>query len=90
MHVICVITRLIFYMFQVAEESASIIASDAGAEITERAIPGQTVSPSNSQPTSMAVPSTSMTDNASTLASLRIVSYTDGFQLCVHPLSFSN
>jgi len=51
-----------------------LVASNAGAEATERAVPGETISPSNVQ-IPMAVP-----DNASTLASLRMVSYTEGFQ----------
>ncbi|XP_061366208.1 SWR1-complex protein 4-like [Gastrolobium bilobum] len=55
-----------------AEESQLVVASNAGAEITEGAIPGETVSPSNVPHTSMIAPST-VTDNASTLASLRML-----------------
>ncbi|CAL0308508.1 unnamed protein product [Lupinus luteus] len=47
-----------------AEESQLAVASNPGAEITERIIPGETPS------SSMVVPST-LTDNAATLASLR-------------------
>jgi hypothetical protein len=69
---------LILYIFQVTEQS-QVVASNADAEVTERAVPGETISPSNVQLTPMAVPS-SFTDNASTLASLRMVSYVEGFQ----------
>jgi hypothetical protein len=62
---------LILYIFQVTEQS-QVVASNADAEVTERAVPGESISP-------MAVPS-SFTDNASTLASLRMVSYVEGFQ----------
>ncbi|CAJ1874606.1 unnamed protein product [Sphenostylis stenocarpa] len=55
----------------VAEES-QLAASNAGAEVTERAVPGETVSPSTVQLPSMVVPPT-LTDNASTLASLRML-----------------
>ncbi|KAH1079012.1 hypothetical protein AAZX31_19G205100 [Glycine max] len=51
---------------KVAEQS-QLVASNAGAEATERAVPGETISPSNVQ-IPMAVP-----DNASTLASLRML-----------------
>ncbi|TKY61685.1 SWR1-complex protein 4 [Spatholobus suberectus] len=56
---------------KVAEES-QLVASNAGAEATERAVPGETISPSNVQLPSMVVPST-LSDNASTLASLRML-----------------
>ncbi|KOM54457.1 hypothetical protein LR48_Vigan10g034900 [Vigna angularis] len=56
---------------KVAEES-HLAASNAGAEATERAVPGETVSPSNVQLPSMVVPPT-LSDNASTLASLRML-----------------
>ncbi|KAE9615892.1 putative transcription factor MYB-HB-like family [Lupinus albus] len=46
------------------EESQLAVASNPGAEVTERTIPGETAS------SSMVVPST-LTDNAATLASLR-------------------
>jgi hypothetical protein len=62
---------LILYIFQVTEQS-QVVASNADAEVTERAVPGESISP-------MAVPS-SFTDDASTLASLRMVSYVEGFQ----------
>lgn len=58
-----------------------MVASNAGAEATDRAVPGETVSPSNAQHPSMVVPST-VPDNASTLASLRMVSYTEGYASC--------
>lgn len=60
-------------IFQVTEQPQLVVASNADAEVTERAVPGETISPSNVQPPSMVVPSA--TDNASTLASLRMVSY---------------
>lgn len=66
---------LILYMFQAAEESRLVVASNADAEVTERAVPGGAISPLNVQLPAMAVPST-LIDNASTLASLRMVSYT--------------
>ncbi|WJX95437.1 swr complex subunit [Trifolium repens] len=53
-------------------EQSQVVASNADAEVTERAVPGETISPSNVQLTPMAVPS-SFTDNASTLASLRML-----------------
>ncbi|RDX60234.1 SWR1-complex protein 4 [Mucuna pruriens] len=56
---------------KVAEES-QVVASNAGAEATERAVPGETISPPNAQLPSMVVPST-LSDNASTLASLRML-----------------
>ncbi|XP_027361164.1 SWR1-complex protein 4-like isoform X2 [Abrus precatorius] len=56
---------------KVAEES-QLFASNAGAEFTERTVPGETVSPSNMQLPSMVVPST-LPDNTSTLASLRML-----------------
>ncbi|KAK7396399.1 hypothetical protein VNO78_17383 [Psophocarpus tetragonolobus] len=56
---------------KVAQES-QLVASNAGAEATERAVPGETLSPSNAQLPSMIVPST-VSDNASTLASLRML-----------------
>ncbi|WJX89906.1 swr complex subunit [Trifolium repens] len=46
-------------------EQSQVVASNADAEVTERAVPGESISP-------MAVPS-SFTDNASTLASLRML-----------------
>lgn len=62
--------------FQVAEESELPVSSNAGPESAERAsFPGDTVSPSsNVQPPSATVASLALTaDNASTLASLRMV-----------------
>ncbi|XP_020234810.1 SWR1-complex protein 4 isoform X1 [Cajanus cajan] len=56
---------------KVAEES-QLVASNPGAEATERAIPGETVSPPNAQLPSMVTP-TALPDNASTLASLRML-----------------
>ncbi|ESW35198.1 hypothetical protein PHAVU_001G214900 [Phaseolus vulgaris] len=56
---------------KVAEES-QLAASNAGAEATERAVPGETVSPSNVQLPSMVAPSI-LSDNASTVASLRML-----------------
>ncbi|KAK2411225.1 SWR1-complex protein [Trifolium repens] len=46
-------------------EQSQVVASNADAEVTERAVPGESISP-------MAVPS-SFTDDASTLASLRML-----------------
>ncbi|XP_027352774.1 SWR1-complex protein 4-like isoform X2 [Abrus precatorius] len=56
---------------KVAEES-QLVASNAGAEVTKRTVPVETVSPSNMQLPSMVVPST-LSDNTSTLASLRML-----------------
>ncbi|XP_004494445.1 SWR1-complex protein 4 isoform X2 [Cicer arietinum] len=56
---------------KVTEQPQLVVASNADAEVTERAVPGETISPSNVQPPSMVVPSA--TDNASTLASLRML-----------------
>ncbi|KAK7337550.1 hypothetical protein VNO77_18131 [Canavalia gladiata] len=56
---------------KVAEES-QLVASNAGAEVTERTVPGETISPSNMQLPSMVAPSP-LPDNASTLASLRML-----------------
>ncbi|QCD98307.1 SWR1-complex protein 4 [Vigna unguiculata] len=56
---------------KVAEES-HLAAPNAGAEATERAVPGETVSPSNVQLPPMVAPPT-LSDNASTLASLRML-----------------
>ncbi|AES82219.1 putative transcription factor MYB-HB-like family [Medicago truncatula] len=55
---------------KVTEQSQLAVASNADAELTERAVPGETVSPSNVQLPQMVVPSA---DNASTLASLRML-----------------
>jgi len=63
---------LILYIFQVTEQSQLAVATNADTELTERAVPGETVSPSNVQLPQMVMPSA---DNASTLASLRMVSY---------------
>ncbi|GAU32855.1 hypothetical protein TSUD_209230 [Trifolium subterraneum] len=57
---------------KVTEQSQLVVASNADADVTERAVPGETISPSNVQLTPMAVQS-SFTDNASTLASLRML-----------------
>ncbi|KAE9611872.1 putative transcription factor MYB-HB-like family [Lupinus albus] len=57
---------------KVAEESKLAIASNAALDVTERAIPGETVSTSNLPLPPIVVPST-ITDNASTHASLRIL-----------------
>ena len=70
-----------------AEESKLAVTSNAVPEVTERAVvPGESVpSVSNVQPPPpAAVPSTVVADNASTLASLRMVygpngSYLDAF-----------
>lgn len=62
--------------FQVAEESELPVPSNAGPESAERAsFPGDTVSPSsNVQLPSATIASSALTaDNASTLASLRMV-----------------
>jgi hypothetical protein len=62
--------------FQVAEESELPVPSNAGPESAERAsVPGDTVSPSSNVqlPSAAVAPSTAMADNASTLASLRMV-----------------
>ncbi|CAL0316506.1 unnamed protein product [Lupinus luteus] len=55
-----------------AEESKLVIASNAAVDVTERAIAGETVSTSNLPLPPIVVPST-ITDNASTQASLRIL-----------------
>ncbi|WJX79888.1 swr complex subunit, variant 2 [Trifolium repens] len=55
---------------KVTEQSQLVVATNADAEVTERAVPGE--SPSNVQLPPMAVPSP-FTDNASTLASLRML-----------------
>ncbi|CAJ2631884.1 unnamed protein product [Trifolium pratense] len=57
---------------KVAEQSQLVVATNADAEVTERAVPGESLSPSNVQHPPMAVPSP-ITDNASTLASLRML-----------------
>ena len=65
-----------FMSFQVAEESELPVPSNAGPESAERAsFPGDTVSPSsNVQLPSATIASSALTaDNASTLASLRMV-----------------
>lgn len=83
-----------FVYFEVAEESRLVAASNADAEVTESVVPGEAISPSNAQLQPMVLPST-LTDNASTLASLRMVSYTEGFQfmyptiLCVFSFDIS-
>lgn len=69
---------------KVTEQSQLAVASNADAELTERAVPGETVSPSNVQLPQMVVPSA---DNASTLASLRMVSYLSKLPFCVLKLS---
>ncbi|KAL1350883.1 hypothetical protein HN51_014863 [Arachis hypogaea] len=51
-----------------AVEESQLAPSNAGAEVTGRAVPGETASPSNAQ-----LPSITFPDNASTLASLRIL-----------------
>lgn len=64
---------MISYMFQAAEESEVAAASNAGEEATgrsQRTNPGDT--PSVQLPSAVG-PSSSTADNASTLASLRIV-----------------
>ncbi|KAK7284551.1 hypothetical protein RJT34_19298 [Clitoria ternatea] len=53
-------------------EVSQLAASNAGAEVTERSAPGETVSPSNVQPPPTGIPST-LIDNASTLATLRML-----------------
>jgi hypothetical protein len=83
MHFVPGILILYFY-FQVTEQSQLVVATNADAEVTERAVPGESLSPSNVQLTPMAVPSP-FTDNASTLASLRMVSYLEGFRLMYPP-----
>nr|XP_012569912.1 SWR1-complex protein 4 [Cicer arietinum] len=60
-------------MTKVARESELVVASNAGADITERANPGETVSPSNMHLPPTVVPSPITTDNASTIASLRML-----------------
>lgn len=55
---------------KVTEQSQLAVASNADAEVTERAVLGETISPSNVQLPQMVVPSA---DNASTLASLRML-----------------
>ncbi|GAU11316.1 hypothetical protein TSUD_343070 [Trifolium subterraneum] len=57
---------------KVAEQSQLVVATNADAEVTERAVPGESLSPSNVQHPPMAVPSP-FTDNASTIASLRML-----------------
>ncbi|KAI4349772.1 hypothetical protein L6164_010328 [Bauhinia variegata] len=56
---------------KVAEEPELAVAANAAAEVTERAIPGDT--PSKVQLPSTVVPSALTADNASTLASLRML-----------------
>ncbi|CAJ2664450.1 unnamed protein product [Trifolium pratense] len=51
---------------KVTEQSQLVVASNADAEVTEGAVPGETIPPSNVQ-------LTPFTDNASTLASLRML-----------------
>ncbi|XP_057424066.1 SWR1-complex protein 4-like [Lotus japonicus] len=58
---------------KVAKESELVTASNAGADTTERGTTGETASPPNIQPPPTGVPSTVTIDNASTLASLRIL-----------------
>lgn len=65
-----------FLPFQSAEELELPVASNSGLENAEKAIvPADTVSPSsNAQfPSTTIAPSTVIADNASTLASLRMV-----------------
>jgi hypothetical protein len=63
-----------------------VVATNADAEVTERAVPSESLSPSNVQHPPMVAPSP-FQDNASTLASLRMVSYLEGFQL-MYPSPF--
>lgn len=65
-----------FLSFQSAEEAELPVASNSGLENAEKAIvPADTISPSSNAnlPSATIVPSTLMADNASTLASLRLV-----------------
>lgn len=65
-----------FLLFQGAEESELPVPSNAGPESDERtSVPGDTVSPSSNVqlPSAAVAPSTVTPDNASTLASLRMV-----------------
>lgn len=67
---------LVFLHFQVAEESELPVPSNAAPESAERtSVPGDTVSPSSNVqlPSAAVAPSTATADNASTLASLRMV-----------------
>ncbi|MED6168579.1 swr complex subunit [Stylosanthes scabra] len=52
-----------------AVEESQLAASNAGPEVTGRAVPGETASPSNNAQ----LPSFTLPDNASTIASLRIL-----------------
>jgi hypothetical protein len=81
-HALCAWNFDSIFFFQVTEQSQLVVATNADAEVTERAVPGE--SPSNVQLPPMAVPSP-FTDNASTLASLRMVSYLEGFRLMYPP-----
>ncbi|CAL5194548.1 unnamed protein product [Lathyrus oleraceus] len=56
---------------KVTEQSQTAVATNADAGVTERAVPGETISPSNVQLPPMVVPP--LADNASTLASLRML-----------------
>ena len=88
-----IILLSIIYTVQVAEEPDLPVTSDIGPESAERAIShGDTISPSNVQVPSAAVaPSTSIiADNASTLASLRMVCATSGLQFSLFSLSPKN
>ncbi|XP_024639129.1 SWR1-complex protein 4 isoform X1 [Medicago truncatula] len=60
-------------MTKVDLESELDVASKACANVTERANPGETVSPSNTELPPIVVSSMTSTDNASTIASLRML-----------------
>lgn len=65
-----------FLSFQSAEEPEMPVASNSGLENAEKAIvPADSISPSSNAhlPSATIVPPTLMADNASTLASLRLV-----------------
>ena len=75
-----------FSVFQNAKESELPITFNV-----ERAIvPGETLSPSSNSefPSAMVAPSTSMAENTSTLASLRMVCLTGLLDFVLYPLSF--
>ncbi|KAK2455839.1 SWR1-complex protein [Trifolium repens] len=57
---------------KVTEQSQLVVATNADAEVTERAVPSESLSPSNVQHPPMVAPSP-FQDNASTLASLRML-----------------
>ncbi|KAK7269588.1 hypothetical protein RIF29_22321 [Crotalaria pallida] len=58
---------------KVSEESKLVIASNAGSDVIKRAIPGETVTPSNVPLPTTVVPPMIPMENTSTLASLRIL-----------------